>query len=380
MAGMAEIADWGRDPMMVFFKMGEGRRIQGVLYALAAALLFGASTPLAKLFLGETSPFLLAGLLYLGSGLGLGLWKLSVMGRSGTLSREAGIRGRDWLWFLGAVLFGGVLAPVLLMLGLQSTAAAGASLLLNLEAVATAMIAWFVFKENVGRRVAWGFALITLGGITLAWPGQGEGLYSWGSLAIASACFCWGIDNNLTRRVSASDPTQIAMLKGLMAGGINTFIALILGSTLPGFVSLLAVGAVGFFGYGLSLTLFVLALRHLGTARTGAYFSTAPFAGAVLALLIWQDGLSLPLIVAGFFMALGIWLHLTEHHEHEHVHERMEHAHLHVHDEHHRHEHQSEDPPGEPHFHPHFHARLVHRHRHDPDIHHQHQHHKERNP
>jgi len=351
-----------------------GGRLRGISYALASAILFGVSTPLAKLFLGEISPFLLAGLLYLGSGLGLALWKILGHGTGVVFTREAGLKGRDWPWFAGAVFIGGVIAPVLLMLGLQRSAASSAALLLNLEAAATAGIAWFVFRENVCRRVAWGFVLILMGGVILAWPHGGGMSLSWGAGWIVLACLAWGIDNNLTRKVAASDPVQIAMLKGLIAGCINTVLALVLGSTLPAPGSLFLVGLVGFLGYGMSLTLFVLALRHIGTARTSAYFSTAPFAGAILAMLIWPEGWSLSLLVAGVFMAAGVWLHLTENHEHVHVHEPMEHAHLHSHDEHHQHTHTAGDPPGEPHSHPHRHERLEHRHRHDPDIHHQHPH------
>jgi drug/metabolite transporter (DMT)-like permease len=352
----------------------ENGRNLGISYALGAALLFGISTPLAKLFLTETSPFLLAGLLYLGSGIGLGMWKLISRRSRLTSVQELSLKGKDWPWFLGAVLFGGIFAPVLLMHGLQHTTASSVALLLNLEAVATAGIAWFVFKENVDRRVAYGFALITLGGLILAWPHQGGITLSWGALTIALACLGWGIDNNFTRKVSASDSVQIAMLKGLIAGGINTLLALMTGSTLPDYGHMLALGLLGFVGYGLSLTLFVLALRHIGTARTGAYFSTAPFAGALVALFIWQGEWNLTLGLAGMLMALGVWLHLTEHHEHKHIHEPMAHAHLHRHDEHHQHAHLPEDPVGEPHVHFHHHDRLVHRHRHDPDIHHQHPH------
>lgn len=351
-------------------------RNYGIGCVLGAALLFGASTPLAKVFLETASPFLVAGLLYLGSGLGLGICRGMLQWRRPDRAREARLQGKDWSWFLGAVIFGGLLAPILLMEGLRHTEAAGAALLLNFEAVATAAIAWIVFKENVNKRVFLGFLLIVSGGILLALPSSGldRVRLGWGSLAIIGACLGWGIDNNLTRKVSGCDPLQITMLKGLIAGTINTALALFLGANLPDPGSLALVGIVGFFGYGLSLMLFVLALRHLGTARTGAYFSLAPFAGAFLAVFIWRTELTPVFLAAGLLMVMGVWLHLSEHHEHEHSHQELEHDHLHVHDEHHQHAHLPSDPRGEPHSHPHRHQPLTHSHRHDPDIHHQHSH------
>ncbi|MGB3810982.1 MAG: EamA family transporter, partial [Parvibaculum sp.] len=188
------------------------------------------------------------------------------------------------------------------------------------------------------------------------------------------ACLCWGIDNNLTRKLSSADPVQIAMIKGLVAGTINLLIATINGAHLPSVGILLAVGVVGFFGYGVSLALFVLGLRHLGTARTGAYFSLAPFVGAVLAVLMLGEPLSATLLIAGCLMGLGIWLHLSERHDHEHVHREIEHEHRHSHDAHHQHQHRPDMTPGEPHTHRHRHAPLVHRHPHYPDLHHRHDH------
>jgi drug/metabolite transporter (DMT)-like permease len=246
--------------------------------------------------------------------------------------------------------------------------------LLNLEAVATAAIAWIVFRENVDKRVGAGFAFILLGGVLLSLPQDGRFALSDGALLIAAACLCWGIDNNLTRKISGSDPSQIAMWKGLAAGAVNTGLALATGAKLPAMSIILAVAAIGFLSYGISLVLFVRALRHLGTARTGAYFSTAPFAGTALAFAIGQGRLDWAFCAAGILMLIGVWLHVTEQHEHRHVHEPLEHEHLHYHDEHHQHEHSPGDPPGEPHAHRHRHARLIHSHPHYPDIHHRHEH------
>ena len=348
--------------------------MKGVFYALLAALLFGASTPLAKSLLPQMTPLMLAGLLYLGSGVGLAMYSFVRSRRRDVARREAALTLKDAPWLAGAILAGGVIAPVLLMWGLAATPASSASLLLNLEGVLTALLAWFVFKENFDRRIALGMALIAAGGVSLSWTGRLDAGVPWSSLAIVGACLAWAIDNNLTRKVSAGDPVQIAMLKGLVAGGVNTGLALALGAKLPAASSLLATGVVGFFGYGVSLTLFVLALRHIGTARTGAYFSVAPFVGAAISILFLGDTLTIGFIAAAVLMALGVWLHLTEHHGHEHRHEPMEHEHLHTHDEHHRHTHRPDDPPGEPHTHTHRHEELVHTHPHYPDIHHRHGH------
>jgi drug/metabolite transporter (DMT)-like permease len=342
----------------------------GILSALMAALLFGASTPFAKLALGSANPLLVAGLLYLGSGIGLAIVRMLRRGRQ----KETPLTQRDLPWLLGAILAGGVAAPVLLLVGLLSTSASAASLLLNFEAVATAAIAWIVFRENVDRRVGAGFACILLGGVLLSLPPGGGAVVSGGALLVAAACLCWGIDNNLTRNISGSDPSQIAMWKGLAAGAVNTGLALAIGAELPGAPIVVGVAFLGFLGYGVSLVLFVRALRHLGAARTGAYFSTAPFAGAVLAFAIGQGRLDWAFSAAGALMLVGVWLHVTEHHEHTHVHEPMEHEHLHFHDAHHQHTHGPGDPPGEPHAHRHQHAWLRHSHAHHPDTHHQHAH------
>ncbi|MEP6729015.1 MAG: DMT family transporter [bacterium] len=349
-------------------------RYRGVGTALLAAALFGLSAPFAKLLLGQTTPQLLAGLLYLGSGVGLlAVW----LWRKRSVSREAPLARADAPWLAGAIVFGGVLGPLLLMVGLSRTAASGASLLLNLEGVFTALLAWFVFRENVDRRIALGMLCILAGGVVLSWQGR----LAWGGLVgplvIAGACLCWAIDNNLTQKVSGGDPVQVAMLKGLAAGTVNTGIALLLGAAWPGNARLAAALALGFLSYGVSLALFVLALRYLGTARTGAYFSIAPFVGAAASLLVFHERPAAFLLTAALLMACGVSLHLTERHEHEHHHEATEHEHAHVHDEHHRHAHLSTDPPVSdpiPHSHTHRHLPLVHSHAHYPDLHHRHGH------
>jgi len=345
----------------------------GVGLALVAAVLFGASAPFAKLLLRDATPQLLAGLLYLGSGIGLGIVWLARAG-----SQDARLSRRDVPWLAGAIGFGGVLGPALLMAGLARTPASSAALLLNLESVFTALLAWFVFRENFDRRIALGMAVIFAGGIVLSWEGRVELGSVVGPLLVAAATLCWAVDNNLTQRVSAGDPVQIAMLKGLAAGGVNTGIALVLGARWPIMPRLAGALVLGFLSYGVSLVLFVRALRLLGTARTGAYFASAPFVGAALSLAVFRERPSIGLISGALLMAVGLWLHLTERHVHQHRHEPMEHDHLHGHDDHHRHEHAPEDPPGEPHSHPHRHEPIVHTHEHYPDIHHRHGHDKHR--
>jgi drug/metabolite transporter (DMT)-like permease len=317
---------------------------------------------------------LLAALLYLGSGIGLSILFLV---RRRQRSDEAPLTRPDLPWLAGAVVFGGVCGPVLLMVGLKATPASTASLLLNLEGVFTSLLAWFVFKENFDRRIALGMACIVAGGILLSWQGGGEARgpsLPLGALAIAGACLCWGIDNNLTQKVSASNPFQVAAIKGAVAGTVNLAIALLIGARLPTLPVLGGALLVGFVGYGLSLACFVLALRHIGTARTGAYFSLAPFVGAAVALVLLREPVSPLFLFAAACMGVGVWLHLTERHEHEHAHERLTHTHRHVHDAHHRHEHAPGVDPTEPHTHEHTHERLTHTHPHYPDIHHRHRH------
>jgi drug/metabolite transporter (DMT)-like permease len=342
-----------------------------VVAAIAAAVLFGASTPFAKVLVGAVSPLLLAGLLYLGSGVGL-LGARLVRDRGFT---RAQLSRLDWLWFGGAIVFGGVLGPLLLMYGLAGAAAADASLLLNLEGVLTALLAWVVFGEHTERRIVTGMGLIVAGGALLAWPqGQRSATHLAGALGIIGACVCWAIDNNLTRKVAAADALFIAGVKGMSAGLVNLLLALWLGAHLPRLSLTAAALGVGLAGYGISLVLFVLALRGLGSARTGAYFSTAPFIGAAIAIGLLHDPVSWEFWGAAVLMAAGVWLHLTERHEHEHVHERLTHTHPHRHDLHHHHGHDFAWDGREPHSHEHSHQPLKHTHAHYPDVHHRHGH------
>ncbi len=346
------------------------RLYPGVPLALGAAILFGATAPLSKIMLASIEPQMLAGVLYAGAGVGLAILQL-VRGASGRVSSEAPLRRADVPLLALIIVSGGMLGPLLLMLGLNHTSAASGSLLLNLEGLATMAIAWLFYRENVDRKLLVGAAAILLGAVALSWQGRGPVL-DLGALFIALACLAWGIDNNLTRKLSGSDPVQLALVKGLVAGAVNIAIALIRGENLPPLSGLGASALIGFFGIGASLVLFILALRHLGTARTGAYFSLAPFIGAALAVAVLHENLSLQLLLAGGLMAIGLWLHLSENHAHVHMHETLAHEHSHSHDAHHQHGH--DGPIIEPHTHWHTHEPMQHSHAHYPDLHHRHSH------
>jgi drug/metabolite transporter (DMT)-like permease len=341
------------------------------LAALASAVLFGVTTPIAKQLLTGTEPLLIAGLLYLGSGAGVGALRW-IQDRRWSAT---GLVRRDWLWLGLTTLVGGVIAPALLMTGLAHADAASASLLLNLEVVFTAILAWVVFNEPAGSRVVFGLIAIFAGGSILVWPTRfapASDSFAW--LAIVAACFCWAVDNNLTRKIVAADARLLAAIKGLVAGATNTVLAFALGASLPEASHVAMTLALGFMGYGLSLVLFIVALRQLGTARTGAYFATAPFIGTVVALFLFGQPAEGAFWMAAVCMGLGVWLHVTEDHAHEHVHEPESHAHPHTHDEHHHHEHAFDWDGTEPHTHSHAHVLLRHRHAHFPDIHHRHGH------
>ena len=347
-------------------------RPSGAAMALASAALFGASTPLAKLLLDGVDPLMLAGFLYLGSGVGLALFRAA--GRRRSQAREAALRGRQWLWLGLAITSGGIAAPGLLMYGLSGTSAAATSLLLNLEPIFTVLLAWLCFGEAIGARIALGMATIAAGALVLSWHGGGTAESAVAPAAIALACLGWAIDNNLTRKISLADPVQITALKGGVAGAVNVALAVAAGARVPAPGTIAAAGAVGLVGYGLSLVLFVLALRDVGAARTGAYFSLAPFFGAILSVALLGESVSGRLLIAGLAMAAGVWLHLTERHEHAHDHPEVEHEHSHVHDDHHGHDHDPAEAAIERHAHRHVHRGLIHHHPHFPDVHHEHPH------
>jgi len=340
----------------------------GVASGLGAAVLFGVSTPFAKLLVPSSGPFMLAGLLYLGAGVGLTL--LSPFRRAG---QEAPLRRGDLPTLAAMVVAGGIAGPLLLLVGLARLPGGEASLLLNLEAPLTIGLAVLVFGESMARREVLAAAAVVLGGVLLVvGPGEG-GPQAVGVLAVAGACLAWSIDNNLSQRLSLRDPLAVARVKALVAGSVNVALALAIGDRFPAPGPLTAALATGFFGYGVSIVLHLLALRHVGTARQAAYFATAPFIGAVAAVPILGEGLSMQEIGSGLIMAVGVAVLVRARHAHCHQHDGMEHEHAHVRDAHHDHGHGEGIPP-EPHAHPHRHAPMVHDHAHQPDLHHRHRH------
>lgn len=344
----------------------------GIASALGAAVLFGAATPAAKVLLGDTPPLLLAGLFYFGSGLLLAAW-LGVRAAFSRAERAPSLARSDLGWLGLASVCGGVFGPVLLFLGLSVTPASTASLLLNLEGVLTALLARAAFREHLDGRLVAGMAAIVAGCAVLGWAGRPSEAAGLGVFAIVAACLAWAVDNNVTRKISGGDAVVVGAVKGVTAGAATLVLAFASGAALPPLRGIAAAVCVGLLGYGQSLVLFVRALRQLGTARTAAYFSVAPFAGALLSVVLLKEPLTATLLAGGGLVALGVWLHLTEDHGHEHAHSEVAHEHWHRHDPHHCHEHCDGEGSAE-HAHPHHHPLTVHAHPHYPDIHHRHGH------
>jgi drug/metabolite transporter (DMT)-like permease len=346
-------------------------RFRGGMYGLLAAALFGASTPLSKLLLPGLGPLMLASLLYLGAGAALISYRFSFGGRS-MAEREARIRSSDLPVLAGIIVSGGVIGPVLMLTGLQRLPAVSAALLLNLEAPLTMIIAVLFFREHLERREAAAAALVVLGAAALAYRPEEIGADLIGVAAIAGACVSWGIDNNLTQRISVRDPTAVAIVKTMGAGAFTFALALLTGQPAPGGRALPAALAVGSVSYGMSIVLDTYALRHLGAAREAAFFATAPFAGALLSIPLLRELPAPTDYLAAALMAAGVILLLRARHSHSHTHEEMVHDHVHVHDEHHRHLH--DGPVREPHAHVHRHESVTHQHPHISDAHHRHPH------
>jgi len=340
---------------------------KGAASGLGAAFLFGLSTPVAKLLLPGSGPFMLAGLLYLGSAVGLvGLapWR---QGR-----REAPLRAADVPALSGVVLAGGLVAPVLLMYGLARLPGSTASLLLNLEAPFTVALAVLIFGESLSPREALGAAAVVLGGAVLGLQGENGRSDVPGILALGGACLGWAVDNNLSQRLSLRDPVAVVRVKACVAGAVNVALALAAGDRFPAGPGLAGALATGFLGYGLSILLHLRAMRELGAARQAALFATAPFAGALAAVPLLGEHPSLRELGAASAMALGVAVMLGTRHVHEHAHRALEHEHGHIHDEHHAHAHAGEIDGA--HSHVHEHLALVHDHPHTPDAHHRHDH------
>ena len=347
---------------------------KSILYALAAASLFGASAPFAKLFLVKIHPVLLASLLYLGSGLGLLFYKFILRLGQNDLKNEARLGKADMPWLIGATISGGVVAPIVLMFSLKITPAATASLILNFEGVATVLIAFIVFREAIGKRIWLAIALITIAVILLSVDLSGNWGFSPGALGVVAACVLWGLDNNFTRNISAKDPIIIVIVKGIAAGTLNLVLAFIIGCPFPGLEKVLLACILGGFCYGASIVFFIFSLRELGSARTSAYFATAPFIGTALAFMIFRELPNVLFLAALPFIVIGAFLLLSEKHSHRHQHYEFAHEHIHNHlDEHHTHKH-SEESAILTHSHPHKHIAIIHEHPHNPDIHHRHNH------
>lgn len=342
-------------------------------FVIVSALLFGISPPLAKLLVRDIPPIALAGLLYLGAFLGLSLYSIG-SGRMMTGHNDrASLSRNDFRWLAGATIAGGILAPISMMMGLKLVSGFSASLLLNLEGVATAIIAVFVFNENAGKRLWIALACMTVAGVFLTWdPSQGR-FVPLGPLLLVFAMVCWGIDNNLTRNLSDKDPVQVAQVKGLVAGTVSLSLALILGAKMPIDIAVVFSLLLGALSYGASLVFFIKALEGLGSSRTGAFFSLAPFVGAVVSLIILREWIGWVMFPATVLMIIGSWLIVSEKHSHLHRHESATHIHLHKHgDKHHLHEHSG--AAFEPHVHDHRHIEQTHSHVHWPDTHHRHRH------
>ncbi|HLO31862.1 MAG TPA: EamA family transporter [Anaerolineales bacterium] len=335
--------------------------------ALLAALFFGASAPVSKLLLGDVPPILMAALLYLGSGTGISLIKL--FQRITSNQKEAGIKTPDVKWLAGAIISGGILAPIILMISLKNTPASTASLLLNFEGVGTTLIAMFFFRESISRRALAAIFAITLASIFLSTNFQGGFGFSPGALGILLACVLWGVDNNFTRNISAKDPLTIVAWKGLVAGTFSLLLGFWLGQQAPKLGTILSILLLGFISYGLSTMLFIYSMRGLGAARTSALYGTAPLAGVLLSILIFKDPITLLFGIAAVLMIAGALLLANEEHAHFHIHMPVVHEHIHRHtDDFHAH---SEDQAS--HSHEHEHPRTEHEHGHMPDIHHRHE-------
>src|SRR5215213_9848628 len=337
-----------------------------IIQALMAALFFGASAPISKLLLGDVPPVLMAAFLYLGSGTGISLIKLYQ--RFTSNQKEAGIKRPDVLWLAGAIISGGILAPILLMISLKNTSASSASLLLNFEGVGTTLIALFFFRESISRRALAAIVAITLASIFLSTDFKNGFGFSLGAVGVIAACFLWGVDNNFTRNISAKDPLTIVAWKGLVAGTFSLLLGLVLGQQIPPLTTLLSILLLGFISYGLSTMLFIYSMRGLGAARTSALYGTAPLAGVLLSFVIFNDPITVLFGIAAVLMVAGAWMLANEEHAHFHIHMPVVHEHRHQHDEFHEH-----DETDVAHSHEHEHPKTEHEHGHMPDIHHRHE-------
>lgn len=344
-----------------------------LIFIILSASLFGISTPLAKLLVRDIPPMALAGLLYLGAFIGLSLYPILRKTTTHSNKKAAPLERKDFPWLIGAIITGGIIGPISIMTGLTLISGFSASLLLNLEGLATTIIAVFFFKENVGKRLWLALVSMTIAGVLLAWD-TGQGKFNiLGPLLIIFAMVCWGMDNNLTRNISHKDPIQIAKIKGLVAGTMSFSLALILGMKISLDFTIVFALLLGSFSYGVSLVFFIKALEGLGSSRTGAFFSFAPFIGAISSLIILREWIGWTMFPATGFMIIGLWLIISERHLHLHHHKAITHTHPHNHSDMH-HLHGQSGTFHEAHTHEHTHIELAHTHVHWPDTHHRHEH------
>jgi drug/metabolite transporter (DMT)-like permease len=360
---------------VVLFVILNRNHIYLVFQALLAAFLFGMSAPISKFLLGEIAPILLAAFLYLGTGISL----LIIMGlqRLGKKSNptEAQIKKADLPWLAGAILAGGIAAPITLLFSIRGTPEGTASLLLSFEGVSTTLIAALVFKESLSRQALWAILSITFASVLLSTNLNSDWGLSISALGILIACILWGMDNNFTRNISAKDPLAIVTIKGLVAGSFSLVFATVLGDQIPGINIVVGAMLLGSMSYGLSIVLFVYAMRGLGVARTSALFGTAPLAGVVVSSLLFREIYGISFIIAIPLMLIGTMLLASEAHSHNHIHEKTVHEHRHCHaDIHHVHIHTQKEFQAQSHSHLHSHDHLEHEHPHLPDIHHRHAH------
>lgn len=347
------------------------RDLRGPACGVLAAALFGVAAPFGKALLSHAGPVALASVFYLSAGVVLCV--VTPFRRGGA---EAPLRRHDAPLLVAIAVLGGIVGPVLMLLGLARVSGVAGSLLLNLEAPATILLAVAFFGEHLGRREAIGAAFVVAGAALLAIPSSssGSGGAPWGAVAVAGACLAWGIDNNLTQRLSLRDPIALVRWKALGAGGGSALVALAIGDRFPTGSAMTGAAVVGATSYGVSIVLDAYALRFVGAAREATYFATAPFFGALAAVPVLGERIGLPHVVAAAAMAWGTSRLVRERHGHHHVHEAVTHEHAHVHDLHHQHEHAADAPVDEPHSHVHTHAPLAHDHAHVPDAHHRHRH------
>jgi drug/metabolite transporter (DMT)-like permease len=366
--------------LVLFIMTFQNREYVPLIYAALSAIFFGSCAPVTKYFVSETGPLMLASLFYIGSGLGMLLFIIAgLIARGGEAPSDSPVTRHDIPYLAGMSFFGGILAPVTLMYSMKITPAATGSLLLNFESVATGLIAAFLFREAVGRRIWAAMTVITSSCLILSYD-PGEALsFSVGAFGVLLACTFWALDNNISKKVSGKDPFTCIMIKGLAAGTCTGIIALLLGEAAPPILEIPLFLLIGFLSYGgLASVFFLMALRHMGSARTGLFLALSPFFGVIYSFILFQESLHPVFLPAFFIMVIGAYLLVSERHSHQHYHPPIVHDHRHTHDDlHHDHIHDKNAPPLSPsgdHSHLHAHKAMTHDHPHKPDLHHQHDH------